>query len=274
MLIYLITNNFNNLVYVGQTTKSLQERIYWYKKDIRLKKKVTPIIAAMRENGIDNFFFQVIEDNIEEQTTLDERERYWIQYYESNNPRKGYNRDSGGVSGGSKSQETKDIIGASTKNKWANEETAQRMLAGLRKGTETVKRRAKNNFVTIQCLNCGKHINVKPFEAKTKKFCSLSCLGEYNKKTGKAQEASEIAANLAHKNNLSRKEIIKKDIISWALANKDIVFSCPMNKISTTLNPLLTFIKEKYGIKDFRSLFICFGVKNRKDFLLKLKEFC
>lgn len=274
MLIYLITNNFNNLVYIGQTTKTLEERIYWYKKDTKLKKKVTPIISAIREYGIDNFNFQIIEDNIKNQDFLDERERYWIRYYDSDNPEKGYNRDSGGVSGGTKSKETKKLIGETTKDKWANEETAKRMLEGLRKGTETTKQRAKTNFVVVKCLQCGKEIKLKPYQAKDRKFCSNKCLGEYNKITGHIKEASKIASEITHQNNLNKKEIIKKDILDWVSSNKDIVLSCQKNKISTVLEPLLNFIKEKYGIKDFRSLFICFKVGNRKDFLDKLKEFC
>lgn len=274
MLIYLITNNFNNLVYIGQTTKTLEERIYWYKKDIQLKKKVTPIIAAMRKYGIDNFNFQIIENNIEDQDVLDEKERYWIRYYDSNNPEKGYNRDSGGVSGGFKSKETKKLIGETTKDKWANEETAKRMLEGLRKGTETTKQKAKTNFVVVKCLQCGKEIKLKPHQAKDRKFCSNDCLGKYNKITGRTKEASEIAAYVAHQSNLDRKEVIKKDILDWVSSNKEIVLYCPKNKISTTLEPLFNFIKVKYGVKDFRSLFICFEVSNRKDFLDKLKKLC
>lgn len=274
MLIYLLTNNFNDLVYIGQSTKTLEERIYWYKKDIKTKKKLTPILSALKEHGIENFHFEIIEDNITSQLELDERERYWIRYYDSDNPEKGYNRDSGGVSGGFKSKETKKLIGETTKDKWANEEIAKRMLEGLRKGTKTVKQRAKNNFVIVKCLQCGKEIKLKPHQAKDRKFCSNECLGEYNKITGRTKEASKIAADITHQNNLNRKEIIKKDIIDWVSSNKDIVLSCPKNKISTTLKPLFSFIKEKYGIKDFRSLFICFEVNNRKDFLDKLKEFC
>lgn len=274
MLIYLLTNNFNDLVYIGQGTKTLEERIYWYKKDIKTKKKLTPILSELKEHGIENFHFEIIEDNITSQLELDERERYWIRYYDSDNPEKGYNRDSGGVLGGFKSKETKKLIGETTKDKWANEEIAKRMLEGLRKGTETVKQRAKTNFVIVKCLQCGKEIKLKPHQAKDRKFCSNGCLGEYNKITGRTKEASKIAADITHQNNLSRKEIIKKDIIGWVSSNKDIVLSCPKNKISTTLEPLFSFIKEKYGIKDFRSLFICFEVNNRKDFLDKLKEFC
>ena len=274
MLIYLLTNNFNDLVYIGQSTKTLEERIYWYKRDIKTKKKLTPILSALKEHGIENFHFKIIEDNITSQSELDERERYWIRYYDSDNPEKGYNRDSGGVSGGFKSKETKKLIGETTKDKWTNEETAKRMLEGLRKGTETTKQRAKTNFVVVKCLQCGKEIKLKPHQAKNRKFCSNECLGEYNKMTGRTKEASKIAADITHQNNLNRKEIIKKDIISWVSSNKNIVLSCPKNKISTTLEPLFSFIKEKYGIKDFRSLFICFEVNNRKDFLDKLKEFC
>ena len=270
----MITNNFNNLVYVGQARKSLENRIYWYKRDLILKKKPNAIVKAIKEHGIENFTFTVLEDGIDNQAILDERERYWINYYQSNNPKNGYNKDTGGITGGNKSKETKILIGKTTKEKWANEDTADRMLKGLQKGTETVKKNATKNFVVLVCLNCGKEFKVKPFEAKDKKFCCNKCVGQHLAKTGKAKENSEIAAIKKHQENIIFKQEIKNFIIDWIVNHKDIVSTCPLNKITTTLYPLLEAIKQKYNIKDIRSLFICFEAKNKKEFLFALQKYC
>lgn len=275
MLIYLITNNFNNLVYVGQARKSLENRIYWYKKDLVLKKdKPNAIVKVMQEHGFENFSFTILEDNIDDQSILDERERYWINYYQSNNPDKGYNKDTGGISGGFKSKDTKALIGKTTKDKWGNEDTASRMREGLRKGTETVKKNALSNFITLTCLNCGKEFKVKPFQAKTKKFCSNKCSGEYFRNSGQAKKVSELAAIKARQHNIDSKQEVKQYMIDWTTEHKDIVSNCPLNKITRTLRPMLKTIERKYNIKDIRTLFICFGVKNRKDFLSALQKYC
>lgn len=262
-------------MYVGQTKKSLENRIYWYKKELVLKKdKPNAIVSAMQEYGIENFTFTILEDEIINQDVLDERERYWINYYQSNNPNKGYNKDTGGISGGFKSKDTKALIGKTTKDKWENKDTATRMREGLRKGTETVKKNALNNFVIITCLNCGKEFKVKPFQAKTRKFCSNKCFGEYFHKSGQAKRTSELAAIVAHQHNIDSKQEIRQYIINWVTEHKDIVLDCPFNRITNTLRPMLQIIEQKYNIKDIRTLFICFNVKNRKEFLLALQRYC
>lgn len=44
MLIYKITNDINNKVYVGQTTRKIKERIADYKKEMKYKSDSRPII--------------------------------------------------------------------------------------------------------------------------------------------------------------------------------------------------------------------------------------
>lgn len=92
MLIYKIINNINSRMYIGQTTKTLEERIETYWKEYRWSCKPRPIISAMRKYGFDNFYFEIIEDNIKTQKELDDKERYYItQVYHSLISEKGYN---------------------------------------------------------------------------------------------------------------------------------------------------------------------------------------
>ena len=53
-----------------------------------------PLYKAIRKYGLDNFSFEVVEDCSIDQ--LDEREIYWINYYDALNKEKGYNQHSGG----------------------------------------------------------------------------------------------------------------------------------------------------------------------------------
>lgn len=87
--IYKITNLKNNLIYIGQT-KDFNNR---WNSHRRLDKEMnTPLHQDMKELGLNYFKFEIIEKCDVE--NFDEREKYWISYYDSYNL--GYNLDTGG----------------------------------------------------------------------------------------------------------------------------------------------------------------------------------
>lgn len=110
MLIYKIYNNINNKVYIGQTTKSLEECIQCYKKELKANPNSRPIIRAMNKYGFEHFFFEIIKDNIITKKELDDYEKYYIQYYHSLCNENGYNVELGGNGIGKHSEETKRKI--------------------------------------------------------------------------------------------------------------------------------------------------------------------
>lgn len=220
---------------------------------------------ALNKYGYDNFIFEKIDEaqTLEE---LNEKERFWIKFYDSTNKNLGYNLDSGGNSGGKKSEETKRKIGETTKKKWENQEIAKKMKEGLLKGTETMKRNAKS--YPFICPICGKTYYYQKNIAEKKKFCSINCAN----KSGCWKKGVNNSAIISHKRNLKRKYIIKNDVEKWALKNKDVVLNCPYNKITGILCDLRRMLKEVYDIKDLRTIFVCFNVKNLRELLDKLKE--
>lgn len=106
MLIYKITNNINGKVYIGQTQRTFEERVRSYKNEYKFSKRKRPITDAMKLYGFDNFTFQIVEDNIQSKEELDEKERYYIQMYQSLCNQNGYNIELGGNSAGKHSPET------------------------------------------------------------------------------------------------------------------------------------------------------------------------
>ena len=87
-IIYKWTNKINGKSYIGQTKypeKRINEHIN--SKDNKLFHK------ALRKYGVNNFTYIVLEDNLDE-NQLNEREMYWIQYY--NTFYNGYNLTIGG----------------------------------------------------------------------------------------------------------------------------------------------------------------------------------
>lgn len=115
MLIYKITNNINDKIYIGQTTRSLLERIIGYKQEVKWQPDARPIIRAMNKYGFTNFSFEIIHDNIQSQKELDELEKYYIKKYSSLVSQNGYNVELGGNGVGKHSEETKRKISESQK---------------------------------------------------------------------------------------------------------------------------------------------------------------
>ena len=91
--IYKITNKVNNKIYVGQTIKTVEKRFQQHKNNSN-KDYFSQIVLyqAFRKYGIDNFICETIEEV--ENEKLDEREKYWIEYY--NSYLEGYNSTLGG----------------------------------------------------------------------------------------------------------------------------------------------------------------------------------
>ena len=94
-IIYKATNLKNQKVYIGQTIYSLDKRIKNHITEARNEKKPTPFHAAILKYGIDSFKVEIIETVEAEE--LNEREIYWIDYYDSYY--NGYNATLGGQQG-------------------------------------------------------------------------------------------------------------------------------------------------------------------------------
>lgn len=97
MLIYKITNTINNKCYIGQTIKTAEERWKEHKTHAfgsHPNDQNKTLYKAIRKYGIENFTFEVLQDNIETFEQLDKAEIYWIDFY--NSFVKGYNETFGG----------------------------------------------------------------------------------------------------------------------------------------------------------------------------------
>lgn len=92
--VYRITNKINGLIYVGCTTQKLNKRI---SQHFINNNRNDDFHKAIREFGKDSFTVEILESD-ENKPRKDglEREKYWIAYYNSNNPSIGYNRTVGG----------------------------------------------------------------------------------------------------------------------------------------------------------------------------------
>ena len=80
-------------MYIGQTKNTLKYRKNQHAREARCNKRPTVYFHnALNKYGIDNFTFEQI-DQANTHEDLNEKERYWIQYYNSNNKKFAYKQD-------------------------------------------------------------------------------------------------------------------------------------------------------------------------------------
>ena len=198
-----------------------------------------------------------------------EKEKMYIKEYNSTFVEKGYNLDSGGIYT-EKSESTKKLISDIKKESWSKLETKENCLNGLKKGHATMSKQYKERRVVKKCEQCGEDFEVIPCLKDKKRFCSKKCVSENRK--GK-HISNEGAVEGSKKKYLERKKLITEDVKSWALENQNTIMSCPLNKITPTLSPLVEMISIKYGISDIRSIAKSFtGKYGNKNFLNELKS--
>ena len=162
-------------------------------------------------------------------------------------------------------ENAKKKIGEHTKRLWATDSPAKRkMLEGLKK-SGIKKGYIKTPREKRTCKECGKEFIV--LVTSIQKYCSQSCAGKVaiRNATGRYIEKRE---NI-HQN-------MKDYIIKWAIDNQKIVSETPLNRIKTTIAPLLDEIQKKFGVKDFRVISkAVFGEdRGRKELIKFMKEVC
>jgi group I intron endonuclease len=128
MIIYKSTNKITGKIYIGQTTHTLDKRIKGHIKESKIESN-RPFMLSINKYGEDNFIFETIDsaDNLDE---LNNKEIYWIDFYNSISPN-GYNVTGGGQ--GKKMKTTKElsrIISEGLKNseKWQETKNSEEYI--------------------------------------------------------------------------------------------------------------------------------------------------
>lgn len=91
--IYKITNKLNQKIYIGKTVRTVKQRWEEHCREYQKSRaEHRPLYSAMNKYGIENFIVEEIEECSAD--ILNEREKYWIEYYQSF--KNGYNATIGG----------------------------------------------------------------------------------------------------------------------------------------------------------------------------------
>ena len=223
--IYLIENEINKKIYIGQTTKTIEER--WAAHINIAKIRKNPLYKDILLYGKENFSIKTIENVSNDD--LDERECYYIKFYNTLYPN-GYNMMLGGrkfnkdnpmyhntskiilsnrVKGDnnpSKREDVKEKIRNSRIGKKASDETKKKMSENngrywLNKklSEETKKKISEHHFCKgkFGILNPN-HVCVNQIDVKTNKvICTYGSIAdaakEISKQLGKKVNASNIS---------------------------------------------------------------------------------
>lgn len=96
-IIYCIKNKINNKVYIGYTSKTIQERFLKHIKNAENKIN-RRLYDSMNHHGFDNF--EIIEiDECDDKSKAEEMESWYIYIFKSKEPDRGYNMTWGGDGG-------------------------------------------------------------------------------------------------------------------------------------------------------------------------------
>lgn len=186
MIIYKTTNLINGKIYIGQ----------YRGKSKKYFGSGTLIKQAIKKYGKENFVRETLEDNIDNQTLLNEREKYWISFYKSRDRDIGYNLTEGGDGNPSPDEETRKKMADSHKgekhylfNKHQPEETRRKIAEGNRGKKASLETLKKMSAVASGENNpfYGKH-HTEESKLKNSESNKIAQAGENNGMFGKKQK--------------------------------------------------------------------------------------
>lgn len=222
MVIYKVTNLINEKVYIGQTRLDVKERWKRHLYDAK-REKNNKFYNAINKYGEENFEIEIIEDNINNEEHLSQREIYWISFYDSY--KRGYNSTSGGeispmhfydvrkkvsrsLKGRTLSPETRRKISKSHKGKKGHKhsEEHKKYMSELMTGRTT----SEQTRELLRWANIGKKQSEETIRKRSKAMTGRKFTKEHTEKLSKVLNEYRFAKS--GKEHPRSKTVIKVDI--------------------------------------------------------------
>jgi len=206
MLVYKATNKINGLVYIGCTTKTLEER----KKGHLCGRDNFLFQRALRKYGDINFVWEVLClcKDIEE---LGNKEQYYINKYHSYDRRYGYNLTFGGTLNGGHIDEIKKKISKKVRD-WNNTDEGKLYL-------KSKSEKLKTEFIGSKNPNAKKHILISPEGEKYEIYGNLAVFCEEKKIS--LQVLRKNINRPVQKSKFTSMKIKYPNTIGWCLQDED-----------------------------------------------------
>lgn len=179
--IYKITNAINGKIYIGQTSRTINVRWREHKSRSKTGDK-SYLHNAIAKYGTENFEIEMVEEC--PQLLLNEREIYWIDFFNSYYPN-GYNLTVGG--GGNQKIDQEKIV-----QLWeeglARQEIAERL--GIASSTVSAHLQGYPTYSVTESRSRTEQKNQTHFKPK-KKVCQYTWEGKFIKQYNSLREAVE-----------------------------------------------------------------------------------
>lgn len=137
--VYVIRNEINQKVYVGQTGNPDSRQKQHFRAARRGDKH--PLYDSIRCHGENCFTFEIIEKC--DESLINEREKFWVEKLGSTNREVGYNLTSGGDQNFKHTEETKCLIRQKRASQIITDEHRRRISEGLRRTSSDEEIRRK-----------------------------------------------------------------------------------------------------------------------------------
>lgn len=170
-VVYAHKNKINKKIYIGITGQKPERR--WRKG--QGYKTSTYFYNAIQKYGWDNFEHIILQFDLTQQEA-EEKEKYYIQKYNTLNDAYGYNIKKGGKLNKGLSKQGRKKISQSSKKNWQNLEFKQKQSQKAKKQWEDISFKEKQyNQKTskkVQCIETG---DIFPSQSRAAAWCGLKC---------------------------------------------------------------------------------------------------
>ena len=164
--IYIIRNYINDKVYIGQAIDP-ESRFRGHISDAKRKAETSAIDGAINKYGAENFYYEILEEKTPD---YNEREKYWISFYNSVAPN-GYNI----MRGGEDPPVRKGFANNMCKFTPEDIEDIKRLLLNPSVTLNDIARSYGVAYHTISSINKGKTYKDESIDYPIRKF---QCSGE------------------------------------------------------------------------------------------------
>ena len=205
--IYMIRNNVNGKVYIGQSVCVEKRRVYHFARLKRGSHQNTHMQSSFNKHGESAFEFCLLFKTNKE--NLDMMERVWIRHYRSNDKAFGYNRDNGGLSKNTVSDETKLLLSLKNTGKTIPDYVREKIST-----TMTGYKRSDQHCANLSKALKGRRPSDKCIAASVFKRKGLKLTEDQRKEKSKSWYKSEKSKihikHMCEKNRISHEELLRR----------------------------------------------------------------
>lgn len=229
--IYIIRNFINDKVYIGQAIDP-KKRFKGHIQNKNRKQFSSAIDGAIKKYGPENFYYEILEGPI---TNFNEREIYWIKFFNSITPN-GYNI----LEGGQCPPIKKGFDNNKSKFTQQDIEEIRKLLLNPRLTLQEIANGYKVTYRTIQLINQGKTYHNNNIDYPIRNF---QCSGNQSKIL--PQETVEAIIKEIQESNISLRKVALKYHVNYTQVdeiNMGNVPACHKDNIGypIRLSPRLT----------------------------------